>query len=319
MDFGFSIPTRGPLATTDGVVELAKRGEELGFSHIAIPDHIVIPRTIKAPYPYNPNRQMTGAALGDCLEQLTLMAFLAAVTRNIRLLSSVLVVPHRSPVHAAKTLATIDVLSGGRLTVGCGAGWMEEEFVALGVPPFAERGKVTDEYLRIFKELWTADNPTFAGDYARFGDLYFLPKPLQKPHPPLWIGGESPPALRRAAKLGDAWYPAGANPQFPLDTAERYRAAAAKLKEEAEQAGRDPEQIALAYWAIWPQDGKAVKLDNGERRCFSGSDQAIADDILKFKEIGVRHLLFNFQRTTLAETLDTAARFATDVLSLSGH
>jgi alkanesulfonate monooxygenase SsuD/methylene tetrahydromethanopterin reductase-like flavin-dependent oxidoreductase (luciferase family) len=111
-------------------------------------------------------------------------------------------------VFTAKALATIDVLSEGRVTAGCGAGWMDEEFKALGVPPFAERGKVTDEYLRIFKTLWTEDDPRFEGSYVHFKDITFLPKPVQKPHPPLWIGGESP-AARPRRRPGDAWYPIG--------------------------------------------------------------------------------------------------------------
>ena len=124
MDYGFSIPTRGAMATRESIVALARRGEELGFAYLAIPDHIVIPRQIASPYPYNTEHKMVGAAEGDCLEQLVLMAYLAAATTRIRLLTSVMVVPHRNPVFTAKALATIDILSQGRVTVGCGAGWM---------------------------------------------------------------------------------------------------------------------------------------------------------------------------------------------------
>ena len=151
------------------------------------------------------------------MEQLTTIAYLAGVTTSIKLLSSVMVLPHRSPVLTAKMLATIDVLSQGRLIVGCGVGWMEEEFEAIGAPPYAERGAVGNEYLRVFKELWTSDDPSFDGDYANFSNIAFAPKPVQQPHPPLWIGGESPPALRRAGQLGDAWYPICSNPSFPWD------------------------------------------------------------------------------------------------------
>jgi alkanesulfonate monooxygenase SsuD/methylene tetrahydromethanopterin reductase-like flavin-dependent oxidoreductase (luciferase family) len=126
MDYGFSIPIRGTLANRESVLALARRGEELGFNYLAISDHIVIPRKIGSPYPYNPQRKMVGASDGDCFEQLVLMAYLAAATSRIRLLTSVMVVPHRPAVFTAKALATIDVLSQGRVTVGCGAGWMEE-------------------------------------------------------------------------------------------------------------------------------------------------------------------------------------------------
>src|SRR6266567_4427207 len=123
-----------------------------------------------------------------------------------------------APVLTAKILSTIDVMSGGRIMVGVGAGWLEEEFEALGAPPFAERGKATDEYLQAFRELWTKDKPHFDGRFVKFTNIVFVPKPVQKPHPPLWVGGESGPAMRRAARLGNGWYPIGSNPRFPLNT-----------------------------------------------------------------------------------------------------
>ena len=318
MDYGFSIPTRGPLATRESIVALAKRGEALGFQYIAIPDHIVIPRAIASPYPYNPERKMVGAADGDCLEQLVLMAYLAAATTKIRLLTSVIVVPHRNPVHTAKALATIDVLSQGRVTVGCGAGWMDEEFKAIGVPPFAERGKVTDEYLRVFKTLWTEDDPRFSGQYANFQNIIFLPKPTQRPHPPLWIGGESPAALRRVVALGDAWYPIGSNPQFPLDSVERYAQALARLRQAASDAKRDPASIDLSYWAPWYRDGHVETLPDGKRRLFTGSDAEVAQDVRALGTLGVRHLLFSFVRRNLEDSLAAMGRFAEKVLPLVG-
>lgn len=317
MDYGFSIPTRGPMATRENILALARRGEELGFAYLAIPDHIVIPRQIASPYPYNTERKMVGAADGDCLEQLVLMAYLAAATVKIRLLTSVMVVPHRNPVFTAKALATIDVLSQGRVTVGCGAGWMDEEFRAIGVPPFAERGKVTDEYLRVFKTLWTEADPRFAGSYAHFQDISFAPKPVQKPHPPLWIGGESPAALRRVVAMGDAWYPIGSNPQFPLDTVERYSQALSGLRENAARAGRDPGEIDLAYWAAWYREGITGRSSDGQRQAFTGSDAEVAQDIRAFRSLGVRHLLFNFVRHTLAESIAAMERFAQKVLPLA--
>jgi len=319
MDYGFSIPTRGTLATRESVLALARRGEELGFNYLAIPDHIVIPRKIGSPYPYNAERKMIGASDGDCLEQLVLMAYLAAATSRIRLLTSVMVVPHRPAVLTAKALATIDVLSQGRVTVGCGVGWMDEEFQAIGAPPFTERGKVTDEYLRAFKTLWTQDDPQLQGRHVQFSDVVFLPKPVQQPHPPLWIGGESPAALRRAVALGDAWYPIGSNPQFPLDTTERYTNAIAALHDEARRAGRDPASIQLCYWASWYKEGRSHTLDNGERQLFTGSDAEVARDIAAFRALGVRHLLFNFARDTLNESLAAIERFATKVLPLAGE
>lgn len=314
MDFGLSIPTRGAVATTETIDAFAKRGEALGFRYFAVADHLVIPQSITSPYPYTNDRKMTGAASGDCLDSLSVMAYLAAATSTARLLTSVMVIPHRQPVVAAKMLATIDVLSGGRVTVGCGAGWMAEEFAAIGAPPFSERGKVTDEYLAIFKELWTKDAPAFEGKYARFSNISFLPKPVQKPYPPLWIGGESPTSIRRAARIGDGWYPVGSNPSHPLNTIARYRAAVASLRAQTEQNGRDGASIDLAYWANWYRENKTTTTDNGERHLMTGSNDAVVDDIGRLGEAGVQHCLFNFQRGTLAESLEAMERFAADVL-----
>ena len=171
MKYGFGVPTRGPLANPESIVALARKGEELGFGFISVSDHIVIPRDINSRYPYSESGEFVGGADGECLEQLTLLTYLAANTETVRLLTSVMVLPHRPPVLTAKILATIDVLSGGRLIVGCGVGWMREEFEALGAPPFDERGAVGSDYIRAFKELWTSDNPSFESSYASFSDI----------------------------------------------------------------------------------------------------------------------------------------------------
>jgi probable F420-dependent oxidoreductase len=277
MNFGFSIPTRGPLATREGVLALAGRGEDLGFAYVALPDHIVIPRHIASPYPYNPARKMAGAESGDCLEQLALLAFLAAATRRIRLLTSIMVVPHRPPVFTAKALATIDVLSQGRVVVGAGAGWMDEEFQALGAPPFAERGRVTDEYLRAFKTLWTEDDPRFEGRYARFAGMPFSPKPVQSPSIPIVVGGVSRAAIRRAARLGDGWQPLGLSP-------EALRDGMTTLREEARAHGRDATDIPVSL---------AMTLGPGRPgRATLGTDRnEIARKAQAYADLGVDALL----------------------------
>lgn len=315
MNFGFNIPARGPLASIEGIRTMATRGEALGYGIFAVPDHIVIPNGIESRYPYSQTGEFPGGQSGETLEQLTMMAYLAAITQQAKLLSSVMVVPHRNPVNTAKALTTIDVLSSGRLIVGCGAGWMEEEFIAIGTPPFTERGRVSDEYLTIFKTLWTQDKPEFKGDYAEFNDIQFYPKPVQKPHPPLWIGGESGPAIRRAARYGDTWYPIGANPRHPLNTIARLSAGIDKLKQAAEKIDRDPATITTAYWANWYKEDQQISTDTGERHLFSGSDQAVIDDIARLQELGIEDLLFNFQRATLETSLASMERFSDEVLS----
>ena len=317
MEFGFSVPSRGALATPDKIVALAKRGEEMDFEIISVSDHIVIPMSIGSRYPYSESGEYVGGGTGDYLEQLTTLSFLAGHTSKIRLLTGVMVLPHRSPVLAAKMLASIDVLSEGRLIVGCGVGWMREEFEAIGAPPYDERGAVGDEYIRAFKELWTSYNPSFEGKYCSFSDVSFLPKPVQRPHPPIWIGGESPPALRRAGRLGDAWYPIGTNPRFTVGTAEQFSDYASRVRGHADAAGRDPGEIDLAYSASWYNDRKAEVLPSGERRIFTGTPNQVADDIKTFEGLGVGHLLFGFQSDTVDESVERMERFTTKVRPLT--
>ena len=316
MKFGFGSATRGPAASPETLVRLAHRGEELGFDIITIPDHVVIPRDIASRYPYSEDGAFAGKDPGECLEQLTVAAFLAASTTKLRILTSIMVLPHRHPVLAAKTLATIDFLSGGRLTVGVGAGWMREEFEALGAPPFEHRGTVSGEYLEAFKEMWTNDTPSYSGTYARVSDVTFLPQPVQKPHPPIWVGGESPPALRRTGQYGDAWYPIGNNPQFPMDTTERLANGMATVREHAERAGRDPAGMDFAYSAGWYDDTAPQMGADGHRRIFTGTPEQVASDIREFQGLGVNHLMIGVQAAKPDESIARMERFASEVLPL---
>ena len=311
MDFGFRIPTRGPFANPADLAAMARRGEELGFAILCVSDHVVIPNTIKSRYPYSEGGEFTGT--GECLDQLTLLSFLAGVTSKARLLTSVMVLPHRPPVLTAKMLATVDVLSAGRLIVGCGVGWMKEEFEVLGAPPHAERGAVGNEYIRAFKELWTSDEPSFEGKYSRFDDVTFLPKPVQKPHPPIWIGGESPAALRRAARLGNGWYPIGNNPRYPLGTVAQLSDRVARLRRYAEEAGREPAEIDITYSIPRYDDRHAQTLADGGRATFTGTPEQVAGDIRSFEELGVRHMTMTFPGETLGEVVEAMERFVSEV------
>ncbi len=223
MKFGFQVMLRGAASSGDGLSSIAKSGEDFGFDIIAPNDHLIVPGGIESTYPYTDDGIWPGASVVECHDQLTAMAFIAGHTDTIRLLTSVMVVPYRQPVLTAKTIATADVLSQGRVILGCGVGWMSEEMEAIGTEPFQERGKVTDEYIRVFKELWTSDEPSYSGEYVKFADVLFKPQPLQKPHPPIWIGGESKAALRRVARLGDGWFPAANNPKFTISNPKDFR------------------------------------------------------------------------------------------------
>src|SRR5580700_5010597 len=247
MLIGFNAPTAGPLSAADNLAKIVDGGEAMGFDYATFSDHVVIPTAIAAEYPYSASGEFPSGTRGERHEQLTEVAWIAAKTTRLRLVTSVMVVPHRPAVLTAKILSTIDVLSGGRLTLGVGAGWMREEFEAIGAPDFDARGTVTDEYVRAFIELWTKDAPTFEGKHVRFSNISLEPKPVQKPHPPIWVGGESAPALRRAARIGDAWYPIGSNQKNPLDSLARYRAGIARLRQLVTEAGRNQEAVGLSY------------------------------------------------------------------------
>jgi alkanesulfonate monooxygenase SsuD/methylene tetrahydromethanopterin reductase-like flavin-dependent oxidoreductase (luciferase family) len=187
-------------------------------------------------------------------------------------------------------------------------GGLREEFEALGAPPFDRRGAVSDEYLRIFKALWTQDPASYHGEFYRFDSVHCLPHPVQKPHPPIWVGGHSKVALRRVARLGDGWHPVGANPAVPLRPPE-LRASLDELFRLTEAEKRDPSKLTISYKAPVYDAGRGV--DGGAvRRPFSGSRQAIADDIGAFAGLGVSELIFDFRSESLAESLDRMERFA---------
>ena len=315
MKYGFTLPGRGLLATPEHFQAIAQKGEELGYDALFTGDHILVPRDIASRYPYTEGGDFPGAT-GEYMEQLTLLGFLAGVTSKVRLVTSVIIVPHRNPLIAAKALATLDVLSKGRLVVGVGVGWMREEFEALNLPPFEERGAVTDEYIRAFKELWTSDDPHFEGKYVSFDNISFLPKPVQKPHPPIWVGGESRPALRRTAELADGWYPLGSNPTFPMGTPEQLAAGLDRLATYARRFGRDPSEIETIYRTHQFELG-GTAADN-DRLSFVGNAEQIAGDIRQYQQMGVSSLVLDFQRQTedLDEMLDRMERFAAEVWPL---
>ena len=318
MKIGLTLPMRGPLANAGDIRTLVERGEALGFDHLGVNDHIIVPKAIDSRYPYSATGAFPGSASGECLDLFALLAYVAAISSRARLVTAIAVVPHRGAVHTAKIVSTIDVLSGGRVVLGVGAGWMKEEFDALDIPPFEERGKVTDEYLQAMKVLWTEDDPAFKGDYVTFENISFLPKPVQKPHPPVWVGGESKAAMRRAVRLGDVWFPIANNPRHPLDTIARFKDGIGRLHRLAEAEGRDPQSIGLALFANWYDETRTGKTDDGKRQLLTGSAADIAGDIDALEELGVTDLLLQFNRDTLERTLDSMTHFTTQVRPAPG-
>ncbi len=259
MKLGVHLPHVGPLATRQGVAAFARMAEESGFDSLWVSDHVVVPRDMTTPYPYTRDGRFPVPPDTPYLEAVATLLYVAGCTERIALGTSVCIVPWRNPVLLAKQLATLDVLSGGRLIFGAGAGWFPEEFQAMGVP-FEHRGTRTDEYLQVTLALWTQDRPSFAGRFYQVEDVGFAPKPLQQPHPPVWIGGDSDSARRRAGRFGQAWHaPAG-------KTAEALADGLANVRRHAALAGRDPSQVGLTVRSRLPRDGwpeEAVSLLKG--------------------------------------------------------
>jgi len=315
MEYGFYLPNSGAGAEPDALADIAKLGDRLGFFCMVMPDHILQPNQINSTYPYSLTGDILAAGQsgdGEWPEQITTLAYLAGVTERIRLVTSVMIIPYRNPILTAKMLSTLDMLSKGRLILGAGVGWMEEEFELLDAPPFVERGAVTNEYLQAFIELWTKDDPKFEGKYVNFSDITFLPKPVQKPYPPIWIGGQSKPAIRRAAHIGDCWHPVGAIPAAPLEP-EELAENLVLLHQYAEKAGRDPATIQVSVKAPLYDAGDS----SGPRRRFSGSSDEVRQDIQTYSDVGVTHLIFDFRTGDPKQTEDRMARFSEEVMAVT--
>ena len=313
MEFGFSLPGRGPLARPDQLLALAAKADALRYASIFVTDHVVLPASMaRSVYPYSATGQLPGGAAQDYLEPLAMLAHLARATKRVRIGTSVLVIPYRHPLVTAKTLATIDVLSGGRVILGAGVGWLREEFEALGAPPFEERGAVTDEYLALMRATWTRDPVTFEGRYCTVRDVHALPKPAQRGGIPVWIGGHTEAAVRRAGTLGDAWHPIALRPPGLLHP-EEYAQKVKQLHMWAQRAGRDPKSVALTLRVPMEVRPKRAKAPAGDRPLFQGTAAEVLADLRAYEALGVAHVVFDPTHQDLARVLANMERFADEV------
>jgi probable F420-dependent oxidoreductase len=282
MEIGCHLPTtQAPAIQREALVTFAREAEKRDVASLWVSDHVVIPRTtVGYPggtrFPHPPDTPY--------LEPVTALAAAAVCTSRARLGASVFILGHRHPVVMAKMLASLDALSNGRLICGVGVGWWRQELEILGAP-FHARGRQADEILRVFKELWTSDTPAFEGEFFRFRDIGFAPKPVQKPHPPIWVGGGSAGALRRVVTLGDGWHAMSRTPAELRDGLDRLRAA-------AEAAGRafDTIEISLRF--------------NLTDELLARGTPAVVDRICEYKRLGVRHLVLVFRRDDPARMLE---------------
>jgi probable F420-dependent oxidoreductase len=313
VEFGFALPGRGPLAKPDVVLRLATRADALGYDSVFVTDHVVLPASMaRSVYPYSTTGQLAGGPAQDYLEPLAMLGCLAHATKRIRLGTSVLIIPYRNPLVTAKTLATIDQLSRGRVILGAGVGWLREEFEALAAPPFAERGAVTDEYLALMRRAWTADPVSFEGRYYAIRDVHVLPKPAQRGGIPVWIGGHTDAALKRAGTLGDGWHPIGLRPPALL-LPDEYAAKAKQVHAWAQRAGRSPRSVTLTFRCPMDVRSKRAKAAAGDRPLFQGTADEVLGDLRTYQAIGVSHFVFDPVVPELGRVLANMERFADEV------
>ena len=274
---------------------MAINAEEMGFDSVWVTDHIIVPHVI-------PDRGDI-VYRHDMLEPLALLTHLGAVTKRVNIGTSVIILPYRNPVIMAKAIATADVLSAGRVIFGAAVGWMEGEFQALNAP-FADRGKVSDEYLKLLKELWTSPTPTFQGEYFQIDQVSFSPMPVQQPHPPIWIGGRSRRAVRRAVALGDFWHPTQLPPQ-ELAVQVDY------MKRHSASVGREtPPQLSFRGTLNFSDES------GPERQPLHGNAEDIAADFLEYSRLGVSHAILEIPGESFADKFRTMERFQAEVRPL---
>jgi probable F420-dependent oxidoreductase len=234
MKFGVMFANVGPMTYPEGAVAIAQAAEAGGFESLWTVEHALVPEGYQSTYPYSDSGRMPGPDDSDIPDPLIWLAYVAGQTSTIRLGTGILILPQRNPIIVAKEIATLDRLSGGRVELGVGVGWLEEEFDAIGVP-FAERGRITDDHIETLRALWSDGPTTRASEYSNFGPAFSRPRPTQE-RIPIVIGGHTKAAARRAGRLGDGFFPGGGSHE---DLAELI----AIMRTTAEEHGRDPDAI----------------------------------------------------------------------------
>jgi probable F420-dependent oxidoreductase len=304
MRFGVQLPQYGRFAGPDALLRMARAAEDLGWDAVWTSDHVVIPR---------PHTDRFTEVFYDVIATL---GFVAARTGRVRLGTSVLLLPYRHPVMLAKQVATLDALSKGRTIIGVAPGWMAEEFEILGVP-HRGRGKLHDETLRAMIQMWTSEDTAFAGEHYRFPGFAFAPRPVQKPYPPIWIGGNDRRALRRTVELGTGWHPI-TSLRIGL-TLEQLGERIRELRELAGKHGRDPEEITLSLRAPLAFEAGPGRLS--EFLTFIGDPDAITRRLDRCAALGITDVLFDtfysmpdrMETGTIEDFVATMERFTREV------
>jgi probable F420-dependent oxidoreductase len=278
MKFGIGFATSGAFSDPKLLGHLATTAERCGFESLWSVEHVAIP-VKHLPYPGSKDGQMAGGDDVAIPDPLIPLAYVAAITKTIKLGTGVLILPQRHPIYTAKEVATVDVLSGGRVMLGIGSGWMKEEFESLGID-FHQRGARTDEAIQALRALWSAGTSSFEGKHFRFGPLHSYPKPINK-NVPIHVGGNSPAAARRAGRYGDGFFPPAMNP-------EKLKALFAIVRAEAQKAGRNPEGIEFSCLGSAKADTLKPLADLGVSRMVINppgiNPEVITQRLEKFQE-----------------------------------
>ena len=259
MKLGLMFANSGPFANPQLMAHLAQAAERFGFESIWTVEHVVIPQDYQSPYPYSPSGKIPGSEDVPIPDPLLPLAYAAAITKTLRLGTGVMILPQRHPLYVAKEVATLDVLSNGRVILGIGSGWLKEEFDSLGLD-FHQRGARTDEAIQSLRALWSPEAASsFHGKHFSFGPVKCFPKPVQKDGVPIVIGGHSPAAAKRAGRYGDGFFPA-------IGELDKLKELFAMMSAEAKKAGRDPKQIELSCTGRAKVDSLKALQDIGIER-----------------------------------------------------
>jgi len=301
MNVGCHLPMFGPIATRENVLAFARRMEDLGYDSLWASDHVVIPHHIESRYPYSETGAFPLPPGANFLEPLTTLALVAGVTERVKLGTTILVLPHRHPVLAAKSLATLDHLSGGRVILGAGVGWMREEIELLGVP-FDRRGAWSDEAIAVMRACWRDERTRYHGRFFSFEDVGAFPKPVRGDIP-IWIGGHTARALKRVVSIADGWHAAFAS----VDALEL---GIASLREECARQHRRFDELAITVRA-----GLSIRSSplGSDRKALQGSTEQIARDLAGYEALGVHTVLLEARSRDLADTIGIYETFARDI------
>ncbi|MGH7367647.1 MAG: LLM class F420-dependent oxidoreductase [Candidatus Rokuibacteriota bacterium] len=301
MKIGCHLPMFGPVGTRGNVLTFARRMEALGYDSLWASDHVLIPHRIESRYPYSPSGRFPLAPEVPFLEPLTTLAVVAGVTERVQLGTSILVLPHRNPVMAAKMAATLDHLSEGRLVLGVGVGWMREEIELLG-GNYDRRGAWSDEAIAVMRACWRDARTAHHGEFFSFDEIGVFPKPARGDIPIL-IGGHTPRALRRVAELGDGWHAAFISPPA-------LKTAIARLREECARQKRPFDQITVSVRAGLSLRSTPLGAD---RKPLQGSRDQVIEDLIAFRDLGVESLLLETRYRDLDDMRGIYETFARDI------